>query len=137
MKCTSGSPIWLVPISKYVTVTWFDLGTSLEWHYPENVTFTFYEADHPWSPWSWIGEQSAIDFSGDRRLQIHRWYGPSLSPRFITANSDGSVTAILTFSGQTWEDKPDGLYKDNSLPITFYTTPQLRQVQSIDDTETK
>lgn len=137
MKCTSGSPIWLASMRKYVTVTWFDPGTTLEWHYPENVTFAFYQADHPWGPWSWIGEQSAGDFIADRKQRIHRWYGPSLSPKFITANSDGSVTAILTFSGQTWEDKPDGLYKNNALPVTFYTTPQLKDVHCVDDSEAK
>ncbi len=137
MKCTSGSPIWLASLRKYVTVTWFDPGTTLKWHYPENVTFAFYQADHSWGPWSWIGEQSACDFIGDRKLRIHRWYGPSLSPKFITVNSDGSVTAILTFSGQTWEDEPDGLYKNNSLPVTFYTAPQLKVVRCVNDSEAK
>jgi hypothetical protein len=137
MKCASGSPIWLASIRKYVTVTWFDPGASLKWYFPENVTFAFYQANHPWGPWSWIGEQSARDFIADRKQRIHLWYGPSLSPRFITANSDGSVTAILTFSGQTWEDKPEGLYKNNSLPVTFYTAPQLKDVQCIDDSEAK
>lgn len=125
MKCTSGSPIWVAPLRKYVTVTWFDPATSLKWHFPENVTFAFFQADHPWGPWTWIGEKSACDFIADRKERIHRWNGPSLSPRFITENSDGSVTAILFFSGQTWEDKPEGLYKNNSLPVTFYTRPQL------------
>lgn len=137
MKCTTGSPIWLAGIRKYVTVTWYDPGTTTQWHYPENVTFAFYQADHPWGPWSYIGEKACNDFLGDRKQRISRWYGPSLSPRFITANPDGSVTAILTFSGQLWDDKPDSLYKNNSCPITFYTTPQLQAVKTFNDTEAK
>jgi hypothetical protein len=135
MKCTMGSPIWLARIRKYVTVTWFDPGTTLKWHYPENVTFAFYQADHPWGPWSYIGEKAACDFIGDTKQRISRWYGPSLSPRFITDNPDGSVTAILTFSGQLWDDKPEALYKNNSCPVTFYTSPQPKEVRTFNDTE--
>jgi hypothetical protein len=137
MKCTMGSPIWLAGIRKYVSVTWFDPGTTKKWHYPENVTFAFYQADHPWGPWSYIGEKSACDFIGDTQQRIHRWYGPSLSPKFITYNPDGSVTAILTFSGQVWDDRPSSLYKNNSCPVTFYTAPQPKEVRTFNDTEAK
>ena len=68
MKCGSGSPIWLVALKKYVTVTWYDPGTTTKWHYPENVTFAFYQADHPWGPWSHIGESFCSRFH--RRSQI-------------------------------------------------------------------
>ena len=135
MKCTMGSPIWLAGIRKYVTVTWYDPGTTAKWHYPENVTFAFYQADHPWGPWSYVGEKSCCDFIGDTKQRISRWYGPSLSPRFITANPDGSVTAILTFSGQLWTDTPASLYRNNSCPVTFYTTPQLKEVKTLNDTD--
>ena len=120
---------------KYVTVTWYDPGTTNQWHYPENVTFAFYQADHPWGPWSYIGEKSCCDFLGDTKQRISRWYGPLLSPRFITANPDGSVTAILTFSGQLWDDTPDSLYKNNCCPVVFYTAPQLKEVRTFNDTE--
>jgi hypothetical protein len=56
MKETMGSALWLSKLHKYVTVAWFDPGTTEKWHYPENVTFAFYAADHPWGPWNWIGE---------------------------------------------------------------------------------
>jgi hypothetical protein len=138
MKCTMGSPIWLAKIRKYVTVTWFDPGTTVKWHYPENVTFAFYQADHPWGPWSYIGEKSAGDFIADTQQRVSRWYGPSLSPKFITDNLDGSVTAILTFSGQDLNrDRPAALYKNNSCPVTFYTKPQPKEVQSFNDTDAR
>lgn len=135
-KCAMGSPIWLGKIRKYVTVIWFDPGTfvTVKW-YPENVTFAFYQADHPWGPWSYIGERSASDFIADTKQRISRWYGPSLSPKFITDNPDGSVTAILTFSGELWDDKPESLYKNNSCPVTFYTKPQPMEVRTFNDTE--
>ncbi len=135
MKCTMGTPLWLDSMKRYVTVTWYDPGTTTKWHYPEDVTFAFYQAEHPWGPWSSIGEKSACQFIGDTRERIHRWYGPSLSPKFITNHPDGSVKVILTFSGQTWEDKPDSLYKNNSCPVTFYTRPLPKLRETVNDTE--
>ncbi len=40
----------------------------------------------------------------------------------------------MTFAGMTWEDDPGSLYKNNSCPVTFYTTPQPRLLQWINDT---
>ncbi len=137
MKCTCGSPIWLAGLKKYVTVTWYDPGNTTKWHYPVDVYFAFYQADHPWGPWSYIGQKSADEFIGDPRDRIHRWYGPSLSAKFITNNPDRSVSAILTFSGQTWENKPDSLYKNNSCPVTFYVKPSPRYVALYNDTDAK
>jgi hypothetical protein len=134
-KCTMGSPVWLSALKKYVTVTWFDPCTTTKWHYPDDVTFAFHQAEHPWGPWSYIGAKSAMEFIGKPGAnRIHRWYGPTLSPKFIAENSDGSVTAILLFSGQTWENKPDSLYKNNSCPVTFYTRPLPKLCETANDT---
>ena len=101
----------------------------------EDVTFAFYQAGHPWGPWSYIGAKSAMEFIGAPGTnRIHRWYGPSLSPKFITAHPDRSATVILTFSGQTWEDKPESLYKNNSCPVTFYTRPLPELRDTLNDT---
>ena len=135
MKCTVGSPVWLSGPRRYVAVTWHDPCTSTKWHYPEDVTFDFYQAEHPWGPWTLIGGKSAMEFIGDRGpKRIHRWYGPTLSPKFIRENPDGSITVPLLFSGQTWEDKPDSLYKNNICPVTFYTRPQTPLRETVNDT---
>ena len=134
MKCTMGSPLWLASLHKYVTVTWFDPGTTTKWHFPEDVTFAFYQADHPWGPWSFIGQKSVCEFMGDTQQRISRWYGPSLSPKFNTTHPDGSVTVILLFSGQLWDDKPASLYKMNACPVTFYTHPHPQLRETVNDT---
>ena len=134
-KCTMGSPVWLPSLKRYVTVTWSDPGTTTKWHYPVDVTFAFYQAEHPWGPWSYIGAKSAMEFIGQPGTnRIHRWYGPSLSPKFITDNPDGSVTAILLFSGQTWENTLTSLYKNNSCPVTFHTRPLPKLRETVNDT---
>jgi hypothetical protein len=71
---------------------------------------------------------------GDTQQRISRWYGPSLSPKFITTHADGSVTAILLFSGQLWDDKPASLYKMNACPVTFYTHPLPQLRETVNDT---
>jgi len=136
--CTMGSPIWLPSLKTYVAPLWHDIGRFTSWYYPPDVMFEFWQAPHPWGPWSCIGGKSAMEFIGDPGpKRIHRWYGPTFSPKFITENPDGSVTASLLFSGSTWEDKPDSLYKNNSCPVTFYPHPQPKLLETFNDTAAK
>jgi hypothetical protein len=138
VKCASGSPIWLPAMRKYVTVTWYNpepADTRLKWDFPADRVFDFYQADHPWGPWSIVGEKKATDFLADTAGNVHRWYGPSLCSKFIATNPDKSVTAIMSFSGQTWEDQPSSLYKCNLVPVTFYATPRPRLLQWLNDND--
>jgi len=136
-KCTMGTPIWLASLHKYVAPVWYDTGHYNQWYFPKDVTFSFYQADHPWGPWAYIGEQSARQFIADPTGNAHRWYGPVFSPKYITNNPDGSVTAIMLFSGSTWENTPGSLYKMNSCPVTFYSQPQPKLLETFNDTDAK
>lgn len=133
-KCTMGTPVWLAALHKYVAPVWYDTGDYHEWYFPKDVTFSFYQADHPWGPWAYVGATSALEFIGDRTGNAHRWYGPVFSPKFITAHPDGSVTAIMLFSGSTWENTPNSLYKNNTCPVTFYPQPQPKLLETYNDT---
>ncbi len=138
VKCTVGSPLWLAPVHRYVAVTWYNPEAAderLKWDYPSDRIFEFYQADHPWGPWSSVGQEKATEFIADRREKIHRWYGPSFSPAFVEAHADGSATAWMTFSGMTWEESPSSLYSFNACPVTFYTTPRPRRLQWINDSD--
>jgi hypothetical protein len=133
--CTLGSPLWLPSLNTYVAPLWHDVGRMTGWYFPPDVAFEFWQAPHPWGPWSRIGGLSAMDFIGDQgKSRAHRWYGPTLSPKYVTANPDGSVTAILLFSGSTWEGSPDSLYKNNSCPVTFYPQPLPKLRETLNDT---
>jgi len=133
-KCTMGTPVWLAALHKYVAPVWYDTGDYHQWYFPQDVTFAFYQADHPWGPWAYVGEMSARDFIADRTGKAHRWYGPVFSPKFITNHPDGRVTAILLFSGSTWENTPASLYKNNSCPVTFYPRPWPKLRETFNDT---
>jgi hypothetical protein len=136
--CTMGGPIWLPSLKTYVAPLWHDVGKFTSWYYPPDVMFEFWQSPHPWGPWARIGGILAMDFIGDSGKQnIHRWYGPTFSPKFITENFDGSVTVILLFSGSTWENTPDSLYKNNSCPVTFYPQPQPKLRETFNDTDAK
>ena len=132
-----GTPVWLATLHKYVAPVWYDTGDYKQWYFPKDVTFAFYQADHPWGPWSYVGEKSALQFIADPSGNAHRWYGPVFSPKFITDNPDGSVTVIMLFSGSTWENTPGSLYKNNSCPVTFYPNPQPKLLKNFNDTDAK
>jgi len=130
-----GTPIWLAALHKYVAPLWYDTGDYHAWYFPTDVTFAFYQADHPWGPWAYVGEKTCLQFLADQKGNAHRWYGPVFSPKFITNNADGSVTVIMVFSGSTWENTPNSLYKNNSCPVTFYPKPQPQLLKTINDTD--
>ena len=136
-KCTMGTPVWLAALHKYVAPVWYDTGDYKTWYYPRDIIFAFYQADHPWGPWGYIGEKSAREFVADRKTPAFRWYGPVFSPKFITNNPDGSVTVIMLFSGSTWESTPESFYKYNSCPVTFYPQPLPKLRETLNDTAAK
>jgi len=133
--CTMGTPVWLPSLKTYVAPLWHEMGRMTSWYFPPDIVFEFRQASRPWGPWSRIGEKSATEFIADPGTNhIHRWYGPTFGPKFITENRDGSVTAILLFSGSTWESTPQSFYKNNSCPVTFYTTPLPALRETVNDT---
>ncbi len=136
-KCTMGTPVWLAALHKYVAPVWYDTGDYHQWYFPTDVTFAFYQADHPWGPWDYIGEKSALQCIADRTGHAHRWYGPVFSPKFITDNPDGSVTALMLFSGSTWENNPSSLYKNCACPVTFYARAQPKLRETCNDTKAR
>jgi hypothetical protein len=85
-------------------------------------------------PWFYIGEKSALQFIADRKKSAYHWYGPTFSLKFISNHPDGSMTVIMLFSGSTWEDQPDSLYKNNSCPVKFYTDPLPKLRETFNDT---
>ena len=43
----------------------------------------------------------------------------------------------MLFSGQTWENTRESLYKNNSCPVTFYTRPLPKLRETVNDTAGK
>jgi hypothetical protein len=81
------------------------------------MKYDFFQAEHPWGPWSFIRSYSDNFIGGNGHM-----YGPSLCAKFQEAQGS-SVNMSLFTSGCPFEDRPTGLYKIWRIPIVLKTTP--------------
>ena len=90
------------------------------WFTPERVVYDFFEAGHPWGPWTFV---SSFD---DRFLMSgQHMYGPNLCAKY--QESDGTnVNLSLFTSGCPFADERTGLYKNWRIPLTLRTQPLPR-----------
>lgn len=126
-QCGSGPATFVPELGRYVLVAWYIPVTLKKWFEPKEVNYDFYQAEHPWGPWTFITSLS------DRFLVGGHMYGPSICAKFQERRGD-AVTVHLVTSGCPFEDKPAGLYKMWEIPLTLSTAvpPPARLVNNTD-----
>jgi hypothetical protein len=85
------------------------------------MRYDFYQAPHPWGPWT------AIRSYSDRFLSAGHMYGPSLCAKFQRAEGTDMHMTLFT-AGCPFDDIPAGLYKAWTIPITVSTAPVVPSV---------
>ena len=90
------------------------------------MKYDFYQAEHPWGPWTLIRSQS------DNFLVGGHMYGPSLCARFQEP-SGSDVRMSLFTSGCPFDDVPAGIYKIWEIPLILKTAPVPPSVLINDD----
>jgi hypothetical protein len=95
-------------------VVWYNTEKMAKWFEPNEMRYDFYQAEHPWGPWT------AIDSHSDRFLSRGHMYGPSLCAKF-QHRSGTDVNMVLFTSGCPFEDEPSGLYKAWTIPVILKT----------------
>ena len=110
------TPICHVPkLGIYLLISWYNPVTIEKWFEPSEMRYDFYQAEHPWGPWSLITSIS------DRFLATgSHMYGPSLCAKFQENTVDG-MRLIMFTSGCPFEDKPSGVYKAWTIPVILRT----------------
>ncbi len=115
------SPICYIPsLGIYLLISWFNTGNMAKWFEPNEMRYNFYQAEHPWGPWSQVSSHSD-DFIGGKG----HMYGPSLCAKFQDLK-DTELHMSLFTSGCPFEDRPTGLYKAWKIPIVLNTLPPPR-----------
>jgi hypothetical protein len=115
------SPAFLPALNRYLLVAWYVTPKLKKWFEPKRVVYEFFEAPHPWGPWSYVSEFD------DRFLGGEHMYGPNVCAKFQEARGDGVEVSLFT-SGCPFEDKPKGLYKMWRIPLLVSTRPTPRAV---------
>jgi hypothetical protein len=121
------APAFIPSINRYLVVSWHITPTLKKWFEPGLITYDFYEAEHPWGPWSFVSS-----FNDSFLVEGHM-YGPNLCAKYQERNGDDVKIELFT-SGCPFEDKPNGLYKMWRIPLILKTKP-LPQVSMINDND--
>ena len=114
-KCGQ-TPITFVPaLGIYLLISWYNTETMTKWFEPNEMRYDFYQAPHPWGPWSFICSQS------DRFMAPkNHMYSPSLCARFQEKQGEDVKISLFT-AGCPFQDVPISPYKIWHIPVLLRT----------------
>jgi hypothetical protein len=123
------SPSYIPSLGRYLLVSWYVSPTLTSWFAPKLVTYDFYQAEHPWGPWSFVSSFND-GFFKDRDRHM---YGPTLCAKY--QEKVGNTFRIdLYTSGCPFGSERTGLYKNWRIPLILKTTPDAPQKEvRVDD----
>ena len=107
--CGQTGPCYIPALGVYLMVVWYNTEKMIKWFEPNEMKYDFYQAPHPWGPWT------AVRSYSDRFLSLGHMYGPTLCARFQrTEGTDVHMT--LFTSGCPFENVPQGFTKPGKSP---------------------
>ncbi len=112
------TPITFVrELGVYLLVSWYNTETMTRWFEPNRMRYDFYQAPHPWGPWTQAG-------SVDDSFLGPRWhmYGPSICAAFQQRLGDDIELSLFT-SGCPFDDVPTSPYKMWRVPLVLKLKP--------------
>jgi hypothetical protein len=116
-KCGQTPVTYVSRLGVYLLVSWYNTETMVKWFEPNRMRYEFYQAPHPWGPWTLAGAHFD-DFLGPE----WHMYGPSISARFQTRRGDDVEVSLFT-SGCPFDDVPISPYKIWRIPLILRTKP--------------
>ncbi len=116
-RCGQTPITWVPALRRYLLISWYNPQTLQKWFQPTEMCHDFYVAEHPWGPWSPLAS-----FTDGFLAPGNNMYGPSLCPKYQTAERDEVVVPMFT-SGCQFADVPSGVYKCWMIPVRLRTAP--------------
>lgn len=116
-KCGQ-TPITYVPdLGIYLLISWYNTERVTKWFEPNEMRYDFYQAPHPWGPWTPTGSVS------DRFMgPVYHMYGPSICARFQRRRG-ADVEVTMFTAGCPFDDVPASPYKMWAVPLRLRTSP--------------
>lgn len=112
------TPITFIPeLGVYLLVSWYNTETMTRWFEPNRMQYDFYQAPHPWGPWTPAG-------SADDSFLGPGWhmYGPSICAAFQQRRG-GDIELSLFTSGCPFDDVRTSPYKMWRIPLVLKSNP--------------
>ncbi len=125
-RCGQTPPCLIRPLGVYLMTVWYNTPKLQKWFAPAEMIYEFYQAPHPWGPWT------LIDSHSDRFIHGAHMYGPSLCARFQERVGAEIHLALFT-AGCPFQDVPEGLYKIWEIPLLVKTSTLPLSVLVNDD----
>jgi len=126
-KCSMTGPSYVPGLKAYLMVVWYNTDIPKKWYYPAEIKYDFYQAEHPWGPWSIAGSVS------DRQIKGGHMYGTSICAKF-QERVGPDVKVWLFHSGFPFDDKPESLYKMWAIPLILsHSSPSQAVFVGISD----
>jgi hypothetical protein len=114
-RCGQTPICYVPPLGIYLLISWYNPETLTRWFEPKEMRYDFYQAEHPWGPWSLIRSISDKFLASGSHM-----YGPALCAKF--QEQKGSEVRIFMFtSGCPFEDVPAAIYKAWTIPVVLRT----------------
>jgi hypothetical protein len=112
--CGQGPVCYIPELDLYLLIAWYNTEKMTKWFEPTRMRYDFYQAQHPWGPWTFIDSHS------DSFISSGHMYGPSLCARFQRREGSSVIVHMFT-SGCPFKDIPSGLYKMWEIPLVLRT----------------
>ncbi len=114
-KCGQ-TPITYVPeLGLYLLISWYNTERMKKWYEPNEIRYDFYQASHPWGPWTQINS-----FSDSFLGPMYHMYGPSICARFQQRRGADIELSLFT-SGCPFNDVHGSVYKMWHIPVLLRT----------------
>lgn len=127
-KCGQTPICYVSELGIYLLISWYNSSLLTRWFEPTEMNYDFYQAPHPWGPWSIVAS------TNDRFLGPgYHMYGPSLCARF-QRRVGADVEVSLFTSGCPFDDVAAGPYKLWHIPLLLRTAalPRSQMITASD-----
>lgn len=116
-RCGQTPITFIHELGMYLLVSWYNTETMTKWFEPNRMRYDFYQAPHPWGPWTPVG-------SADDSFLGPGWhmYGPSICAAFQERRGEDIELSLFT-SGCPFEDVHTSVYKMWRIPLLLKSKP--------------
>ena len=116
-RCGQTPITFVAELGLYLLISWYNTETMSRWFEPNRMRYDFYQAPHPWGPWTQAG-------SVDDAFLGPGWhmYGPSICAAFQQRHGEDVEVSLFT-SGCPFDDVRTSPYKMWRIPLWLKSKP--------------
>ncbi len=116
-RCGQTPITFVSELGVYLLISWYNTETMTHWFQPNRMRYDFYQAPHPWGPWTPAGSVDDSFLGPGRHM-----YGPSICAAFQQRRGEDIEVSLFT-SGYPFDDDRTSPYKIWRIPLVLKSNP--------------